>query len=142
MLLSDATFAQNFAPGTDTLIWTGYTTSDRITYRIEDISDPQQVFDGFDKQRRQRPIRRAAKVLQPVDDLSPQTFARFHADYWASRGQRDLLSQDFIIRVIETALGHGQGILLGLNDGDGIHGSVLGEDLGHAHFSSDDGFHD
>ena len=46
-------------------------------------------------------------------------FARFHADYWASRGQRDLLSQDFIIRVIETALGHGQGILLGLNDGDG-----------------------
>lgn len=112
-------FAQNFAPGTETLMWIGYTTSDRITYRIEDISDPQQVFDGFDKQRRQRPIRRAAKVLQPVDDLSPQTFARFHADYWASRGQRDLLSQDFIIRVIETALGHGQGILLGLNDGDG-----------------------
>ena len=114
-------FQQNFGPSVLTLQgWENYTTSSRITYRIEDISDPQRVFDGFDKQRRQRPIRRAAKVLSPVEDLFPEAFARFHAQYWASRGQRDQLSLDFIQRIVQVSLSRQQGILLGLRDDNGL----------------------
>ena len=112
-------FQQNFAPGTPIdSAWDDCTVTQRPTYRIEDISNPQQVFDNFDKQRRQRPIRRAEKTLHAVS-LSPEDFARFHAAYWASRGQRDTLSHDFMVRVIRTALDRSQGILLGVADRDG-----------------------
>ena len=112
-------FQQNFAPGTPIdSAWDDCTVIQRPTYRIEDISDPQQVFDNFDKQRRQRPIRRAEKKLHAVS-LSPENFANFHAAYWASRGQHDILSHDFIVRVIQTAIDRSQGILLGVADEEG-----------------------
>lgn len=113
-------FSQNFAPALNgDRHWGEYTYTERITYRIEDISDPQRVFEGFDKQRRQRPIRRAEKMLTVVEDVSPEEFARFHAAYWASRGQHDLLSQEFIINVVRTALERRQGMLLGVADAEG-----------------------
>ena len=99
--------------------WDGYDYSQRITYRIEDITDPVTVFQGFDKQRRQRPIRRAEKTLTPFYDLTPEDFALFHADYWASRGEKDLLSYEFIVRIVNAALSRQQGLLLGLKDPDG-----------------------
>ena len=112
-------FQQCFAPGTPIgPEWHGCTVVPRPTYRIDDIADPQQVFLNFDKQRRQRPIRRAGKELSPVS-LTPQRFALFHAEYWASRGQRDLLSQDFMVHVIQAALDRNQGILLGVADQEG-----------------------
>lgn len=113
-------FQQCFAPAVSPLQgWEGFAATPRVTYRLVDISDPQQVFSGFDKQRRQRPLRRAAKLLTPVGNLSPEDFALFHARYWASRGQRDLLSVDFIVRIVQTALSRGQGLLLGLADSNG-----------------------
>ena len=113
-------FAQNFSPQSSNLPqWDGYDYSQRITYRIEDITDPVTVFQGFDKQRRQRPIRRAEKTLTPFYDLTPEDFALFHADYWASRGEKDLLSYEFIVRIVNAALSRQQGLLLGLKDPDG-----------------------
>ncbi len=110
-------FAQNFSPSVNGLpCWKGFEYTERRTYRIEDISNTQAVFDGFDKQRRQRPIHRAAKVLSPVDDLTPEAFARFHVKYWESRGQKDTLSEAFISRTIHSALSRSQGILLGVRD--------------------------
>lgn len=109
-------FQQQFAPGTPVgSEWNGYTITQRPTYRIDDISDPLQVFHRFDKQRRQRPIRRAAKTLHPVA-LTPEHFATFHTEYWASRGQHDQLPHDLMVRLIQTALQRRQGILLGVAD--------------------------
>ena len=82
-------------------------------------TSPALVFQGFDKQRRQRPIRRAEKTLTPFYDLTPEDFALFHADYWASRGEKDLLSYEFIVRIVNAALSRQQGLLLGLKDPDG-----------------------
>ena len=111
-----ALFLQNFAPTLSPAdSWTGFNISERVTYRINDISDPQRVFALFDKSRRQRQIRRAEKRLHPVE-VTPEGFAQFHQDYWHHRGQKDLLSQDFMIRVITAALERKQGILLGVAD--------------------------
>jgi hypothetical protein len=113
-------FQQNFAPGlTASEGWEDYTVTPRVTYRLEDISDPQFVFDRFDKSRRQRQIRRAEKSLFADPDITPAQFARFHADYWRSRGRKDLLSQEFMERVINAALQRKQGKLLALRDGEG-----------------------
>ena len=113
-------FQQNYAPGlSDMEGWKEYNISPRVTYRLEDIADPQQVFNDFDKSRRQRQIRRAERVLKADDGITPEEFARFHTEYWRSRGQKDLLSEDFMVRIINTALGRRQGILLGVRDGEG-----------------------
>ena len=115
-----ALFLQNFAPGLTELDgWKEYTRTPRVTYRLEDISDPQRLFDHFDKSRRQRQIRRAEKTLAPDWNLTPEAFAQFHQAYWQQRGKKDLLSQDFMVRVIATAKAREQGLLLGLRDGEG-----------------------
>ena len=115
-----ALFLQNFAPGVTELDgWKEYTRTPRVTYRLEDISNPQQVFDHFDKSRRQRQIRRAERSLFADPDITPAQFASFHTDYWHSRGEKDLLSQDFMVRIITAALQRGQGILLALRDSEG-----------------------
>ena len=117
-----AYFQQNFSPQVTNWLpfyWAGYRQTTRYTYRIDDISDPQRVFEGFDPSRRQRQIRRTEGVLHPVE-VTPERFVEFHADYWARRGERDLLTAPFMLRVIGAALGRGQGLLLGLEDGDGV----------------------
>ena len=113
-------FQQNFAPGLSDLAgWKEYSATPRVTYRIEDITDPRRVFEGFDKSRRQRQIRRAEKTLTADRGITSEEFARFHTEYWRSRGQKDLLSEEFMIRIINASLERGQGILLGVRDGDG-----------------------
>ena len=116
-----ALYQQNFSPRlSEVADWPGYTVARRVTYRIEDISDPQRVFEDFDKSRRQRQIRRAEKVLAPDAGITPSQFAQFHTHYWQTRGQKDLLSVDFMVRVIETSLQRSQGILIGVRDGEGV----------------------
>lgn len=113
-------FRQCFAPAVGCPAgWEDFSCRERVTYRIEDISSPDRVFAAFDKSRRQRQIHRAEKLLVPVEDLSPERFADFHAAYWQSRGEKDLLSRQFIIHVVQTALEHNQGVLLGLMDAEG-----------------------
>ena len=115
-----ALFLQNFAPELTKLDgWKEYTRTPRITYRLEDISDPQRLFDHFDKSRRQRQIRRAEKSLTPDWSLTSEAFAQFHQAYWQHRGQKDFLSQDFMIRVIEASIARKQGLLVGMRDGEG-----------------------
>lgn len=115
-----AAYRQCFSPAVGLPAgWERFRSTERRTYRIEDISNPERVYAAFDKSRRQRQIRRAEKVLFPAEDLTPEAFADFHAAYWQSRGERDLLSRQFIIRVVSAALQRGQGLLLGLRDAGG-----------------------
>lgn len=115
-------FSQRFAPTvTDWLPfhWHGYRQTTRYTYRIDDISDPQRVFEGFDRTKeRQRRIRRIADDYT-ADGVDAETFIKFHAAYWQSRGEKDILSPDLMQRVIDAAVARGQGIVLGLRDEKG-----------------------
>lgn len=115
-------FCQRFAPSvTDWLPfhWRGYHQTTRYTYRINDISDPQRVFDNFDRSKeRQRRIRRIADDYT-AQSIDTDTFVSFHTAYWQSRGQKDILSHELMQRVIDTATLRGQGITLGLYDSKG-----------------------
>lgn len=112
-----ALFLQNCAPGVEPL--EGFISEPRPTYRIEDISDPEQVFLNFHKKHRQKPIIKAQQQLEAAE-LTPQEFARFHKAYWKSRGEEDLLSDDFMERIITASLQRGQGMLLGVKDTEGV----------------------
>lgn len=116
-------YQQNFSPSVTNWLpfyWAGYTQTTRYTYRIPDISDEISVFAHFDKGRRQKPINRLQNRYTPVEDITPEEFAVFHEEYWRSRGQKDLLTKDFIVRVIEASLKRKQGLLMGLKDEEGV----------------------
>ena len=116
-------YCQCFAPTvTDWLpfYWAGYRQTTRYTYRLDDISDPQRVFDNFDRTKeRQRRIRRIADSYTVDTAIDADTFATFHADYWHSRGQRDVTPHTLIRSVVDTATTRRQGLTLGLRDAKG-----------------------
>ena len=115
-------YCQRFAPSvTDWLPfhWRGYSQTTRYTYRIDDITDPQRVFDGFDRTKeRQRRTRRISEEYT-TDNIDTETFVKFHEKYWLSRGEKDILPLGLMRRVIDTACSRGQGLTLGLRDDKG-----------------------
>lgn len=116
-------FQQNFSPLITNWLpfyWKGYRQTTRYTYRIEDIQDTLKVWNGFDHHSRQKKIAKAAESLQTDHCLTPEEFADFHIAYWKSRGSKDLVPRDLIIRLINTATQRNQGLLLGLRTRDGI----------------------
>ncbi len=118
-------FQQNFSPIITNWLpfhWQHFHQTTRYTYRLDDISDPQRVFENFDPSRRQRQIRRLEGKMQPVE-ISSQQFVQFHTNYWSRRGRKDLLSQDFMLNVIQTAIDRGQGLLIAVADDRGIQGA-------------------
>lgn len=99
--------------------WAGYRQTTRYTYRIDDISDPRRVFEAFDREKRQRKIRRYEQTTALRYDMEPAAFARFHHRYWSSKGKHDLLSEQFIERVSHAAIQRGSGVIASLHDADG-----------------------
>ena len=117
-----AYYQQNFSPAvTDWLpfYWQGYSQTTRYTYRIDDISNMDQVFARFDSHYRQKKILQAEKQLTADTDISPECFADYHAAYWKQRGASDLLTKEFIVRVCWAAIERGQGVIMAARDHEG-----------------------
>ena len=116
-------YCQRFSPEiTDWLPfhWRGYNQTTRYTYRIDDISDPRRVFEGFDRTKeRQRRIRRIIDQYTVDTTIDAATFTKFHTDYWHSRGESELVPPSLMQSVIEAATKRNQGLTLGLRDGEG-----------------------
>ena len=112
-------FLQNFSPDITNWLpfyWAGYRQTTRYTYRIDDIRDPQKVFDGFDAEKRQRKIRRYENTTNVRFDISPRDFADFHTHYWNGKGKHDVLDKRLIERVCTAAIDRGQGVIAALYD--------------------------
>ena len=99
--------------------WKGYAQTTRYTYRIPDICDAGAVFAAFDKEKRQRKIIKTERQTTVRFDMSPSDFAAFHRRYWESKGEKDLLSEDFIERVCTAAMQRSQGVIASLHGNDG-----------------------
>mgnify|MGYP002623615232 CR=1 FL=1 len=120
--IKPALFIQNFSPQITNWLpfyWAGYHQTTRYTYRLEDISNPVQIFENFDREKRQRKIRRYEQSTTVRYDMSPEAFADFHRRYWENKGKKDLLSRDLIVSVCNTAIMHGNGIIASLFDDNG-----------------------
>lgn len=99
--------------------WHGYKQTTRYTYRIPDIGDSDAVFAAFDKEKRQRKIVRTEKHTTVRFDMTATAFAALHHRYWASKGRKDCLGEDFISHVCAEALVRGHGVVGSLHDEDG-----------------------
>ncbi len=115
-------FLQHFSPAVTNWLpfyWAGYRQTTRYTYRLEDIRDTEKVFENFKDENRQGKIRRCQKSTTLRFDMTPTQFAEFHHGYWASKGKKDLLSEELITRVCQTAIDRGNGVIASLHDEEG-----------------------
>ena len=113
---------QHFSPAVTNWLpfyWRGYCQSTRYTYRLEDISNIEQLFSRFDRVERQKKVLRYEPLTKVTFDMSAAEFAQFHHDYWRSKGEGDILSKEFIVRVCSTAIEKGHGVIASLRDLDG-----------------------
>lgn len=99
--------------------WDGFGQTTRYTYRLNDIGDSGRLFAAFDRDERQKKIRRLEGETQVRFDMTAAEFARFHRRYWQSKGERDLLDESFIVRVCESAVARRQGVIASLCDQEG-----------------------
>ncbi|MCR5193774.1 MAG: GNAT family N-acetyltransferase [Bacteroidales bacterium] len=99
--------------------WNGYSQTTRYTYRIDDISDLDSVFANFDRDKRQRKIKKYLPQTSVRFDMSPESFASFHVAYWQSKGQKDILPYDLILNVCSEAIARHHGFIASLHDNDG-----------------------
>lgn len=117
--LNLAYYQQNFSPVITNWLpfyWNGFKQTTRYTYRINDLSNSDKVYAAFDKDDRRKPIEKIADKVHVDWTLTPEMFYDFHNAYWQSRGQDDLLSKEFTIRVCNAAISRRQGFIIALRD--------------------------
>ena len=126
MSLNPAVVVQHLSPRLTNWLpfyWNGFEQTTRYTYRIEDISNPDKVFAGFDHGQRQKKIVNLQRDVQFfVNDVSPEEFALMHVEYWRSRGRNDLLDNEFIAHVCRIAISRNSGFIASLRD---AHNSLV-----------------
>lgn len=91
----------------------GMTATRRITYRLDDISDPEAVFARFDPKGRKAKIRRCEKVTHLVE-MTPEAFADMHERYWKSKGQKDITPRSLMLRIMQESIARGHGRIMAL----------------------------
>lgn len=120
--LNLAYYDQNFSPQITNWLpfyWKGFEQTTRYTYRINDFSDMQKVFDDFDRNFRQKPLLKVENSFSVDWNILPTEFYNLHKAYWQSRGQQDLISEQLAINVCSRALERKQGFIAGLRDDKG-----------------------
>lgn len=120
--LNPVVYLQNFSPKITNWLpyfWKGYSQTTRYTYRLNDISDTQRLFQNFDSKERQKKIMKFNAVTSARFDMSPTDFATFHKKYYFDKGEKDLLDSEFIERVCSEAINRGNGVIASLHDLDG-----------------------
>lgn len=95
----------------------GFRLSERITYRIDFLSDFEQVVGSFSKNKK-RQLQKAA-TLTADQQLSIEDFYRFHAHCTRARRKHILYTREFLLVLQRKAARLGQCTVLAVRNVDG-----------------------
>ena len=98
--------------------WHHFTQTTRYTYRIENISDTEKVFQNFNDSKKKN-IRRAAKTCSITYDIKPVDFYNFQCKQLAVKNQTNVLSKQLVTHVINESIRSNHGFLIGANNEEG-----------------------
>ena len=91
----------------------GFRHTARFTYRFPSLAEPEALYHAASRIRRRYDKDVEAECM--VDEhLSLDEFVPFHIDYYRRRGEKDLIGEALLRRVVSTACGRNQGLLWGL----------------------------
>lgn len=95
----------------------GYKVKERVTYRLDDLSDLDKVIDGFSKNKK-RQLQKALS-LHAERGMSAEAFYRFHAECMAQRNREVSYSREFLLVIDRKARRLGQSEVISVCNADG-----------------------
>lgn len=93
--------------------WHGFRQTTRYTYRFPSLADPDALYHAAPRIRR-RYDKSVEEGCLVDKSLSLDEFVPFHIDHYHRKGQRDLIPEGLMRRVVTTCLHRDQGVLWGL----------------------------
>jgi len=105
--------------------WAGYKQETHYTYRIENLSDVDKVFAGFDATK-QNKIRKAQEAGIEIDfAMSADELYDLQCAQLDERGSQDVLSRALVRSVVDASRLRGQGLIARARDAEGNTHSAL-----------------
>ncbi len=95
----------------------GYKVKERVTYRINDLSDLDKVIGAFSKNKK-RQLQKALS-LHAERDMSAEAFYQFHAKCMEDRSRRVSYEREFLLVLDRKARRANQGRILSICNADG-----------------------
>ena len=115
-----AYYYQQYMPNSlcvDAMRALGFKTKERVTYRVDDLSDLDALIDSFSKNKK----RRLQKALSLHVDrtMEVEDFYRFHTRCLASRKRKISYSREFLLVLERKAQREGQCQIISIRNADG-----------------------
>ena len=83
------------SPAVEAMHALGFKTKERVTYRIEDLSDLDQVINAFSKNKK-RQLQKALSLHADMN-MSAEDFYRFHVQCLQDQGKQISYSREFLL---------------------------------------------
>jgi hypothetical protein len=115
-----AYYYQQYLPGSlcvDAMRGLGFKTKERVTYRVEDLSDLDAVINAFSKNKK-RQLQKALS-LHAEKSMDAEDFYRFHTQCMASRKRKLYYSREFLLVLERKAARLNQCQILRICNADG-----------------------
>ena len=116
-----AYYYQQYLPGSlcvDAMRGLGFKTKERITYRVDDLSDLDAVIESFSKNKR-RQLQKALS-LHAEHKMDAEDFYRFHTRCLAARKRRCSYTREFLLVLERKARRAKQCAILSICNADGV----------------------
>lgn len=115
-----AYYYQQYLPGSlcvDAMRALGFKTKERVTYRVEDLSDLDAVINSFSKNKK-RQLQKALS-LHAEHTMEVEDFYRFHTQCLAARKRKISYTREFLLVLERKARRLGQCQILSICNADG-----------------------
>ncbi len=115
-----AYYYQQYLPGSlcvEAMHGLGFSTKERVTYRVDDLSNLDAVIDKFSKNKK-RQLQKALS-LHADRTMEIEDFYRFHAQCLATRKRKISYSREFLLVLERKAHRLGQCTVLSVRNADG-----------------------
>ena len=115
-----AYYYQQFIPGSlcvDAMRGLGFRTHERITYRVEDLSNIEALIESFSKNKRRQLVK--AQSLHAERTMEPEDFYRFHTRCMQARKRKIGYTREFFLVLERKARRLGQCQVLSVCNADG-----------------------
>lgn len=116
-----AYYYQQYLPGSlcvDAMRGLGFKTRERVTYRVDDLSDLDALIDSFSKNKR-RQLQKALS-LHVERGMNPEDFYRFHTRCLRARKRQCSYSREFLLVLERKAHRLKQCEILSVCNADGV----------------------
>lgn len=116
-----AYYYQQYLPGSlcvDAMHGLGFKTRERVTYRVEDLSDLDSLINSFSKNKK-RQLQKALS-LHAERKMEVEDFYRFHCECMAARKRKISYSREFLLVLERKARRLKQCEILSICNADGV----------------------